>query len=243
MYVPIFTVLSLLCLTRDNKLTLINNNQGSHWTLDMAANSDVFLRSLNDIYEAKLPAGGAPFDPKESHIQCFPHVINTCVQHTIKALNNGVDTDINDDEGTTSDNDDDKRSSVEGSNESDDSDEGSSDEKSNSERSNDGGATGGGGSGEDSEKDAPTSGVPGDPINKIRALVRGIRASGQRQEQFTNVILGGNQYGWWKDGQGQAMLIKQKQLLRDVRTRWDSTYQMLVRVREPRQVSLLLDIT
>jgi hypothetical protein len=78
------------------------------------------------------------------------------------------------------------------------------------------------------------------PVNKIRALVKRIRASRQRQEQFNNFILGGNQYGWWKDGQGKAMLIKLKQVLQDVRTRWDSTYQMLVRARELRQVSLLL---
>jgi hypothetical protein len=71
------------------------------------------------------------------------------------------------------------------------------------------------------------------PVNKIRALVRGIRASGQRQEQLNNVILGGNQYGWWMDGQGEAMLI-------NVRTQWNSTYQMLVRARELRQVSFKL---
>ncbi|KAF8233348.1 hypothetical protein L208DRAFT_1126272, partial [Tricholoma matsutake] len=37
----------------------------------------------------------------------------------------------------------------------------------------------------------------------------------------------GNQYGWWKDGQGKVVTIKPKQLLQDVRTWWDSTYQML----------------
>jgi hypothetical protein len=52
--------------------------------MDMAANNDVFLRSLGDLYKEKLP--DVSFDPKESRIQCFPHVINTCVQHTIKAL-------------------------------------------------------------------------------------------------------------------------------------------------------------
>jgi hypothetical protein len=171
----------------------------------MAANNDAFIRSLGDIHGTKLP--NVSFNPKECRIMCFPHIINTCVQHTIKALNNGVDTDIDD--------------------------IAENEEGSDNEMNDDGG----GGNGNSSEEDIAISGVPGDPLNKIRAIVRGIRASGQRQEQFTNVILGGNQYGWWKDGQGNVVTIKPMQLLRDVKTRWDSTYQMLVRFREFRQVS------
>jgi hypothetical protein len=187
----------------------------------MAANNDTFLQSLRDIHQAKLP--DVSFNPKESRIQCFPHVINTCVQHTIKALNNGVDTDSDSDKGSDDE-----------SNEGSDGDSEDSDEESDGD---DDGGGGGGGGGDDSDEDVV---VPGDPLNKIRALVRGIRASGQRQEQFANVILGGNQFGWWKDIQGNAVSIERRQLLRDVKTRWDSTYQMLVRVREFRQVSLLL---
>jgi hypothetical protein len=185
--------------------------------MDMAANNNVFIRSLGDIHETELP--NVSFNPKECRIMCFPHVINTCVQHTLKALNNGVDTDIDD----VVDSDSDLDAS------DDDDSEGSDDE---------GGDDDGGGNGNSSEEeDVAISDVPGDPLNKVRAIIRGIRASGQRQEQFTNVILGGNQYGWWRDGQGSVVTIKPMQLLRDVRTRWDSTYQMLVRFREFRQVS------
>src|SRR5271155_3150972 len=52
----------------------------------------------------------------------------------------------------------------------------------------------------------------GDLLNKARGLIRKICSSGQRFEHFTNVIKGGNQYGWWKDAQGSAMTIEPKQL-------------------------------
>jgi hypothetical protein len=198
--------------------------------MDMAANNNAFIRSLGDIYETELP--NVSFNPKESRIMCFPHVINTCVQHTLKALNNGVDTDIDDIVPVENEHDSDLDLYVS----DDDDSEGSDDEKNDDE----GGGGNGGGNGNvntSKEENIAISNVPGDPLNKIRAIVRGIRASGQRQEQFTNVILGGNQYGWWKDGQGNVVTIKPMQLLRDVKTRWDSTYQMLVRFREFRQVS------
>jgi hypothetical protein len=126
-------------------------------------------------------------------------------------------------EGSKNDHDD------KGSDDEQSDDKVSSGEKSDDKGSDDG-SGGGGGDGNSGEGDVAISNVPGDPLNKIRALVRGICASGQQQEHFTNVILGGNQYGWWKDGQSKVMMIKPKQLLRDVKTRWDSTYQMLVRV-------------
>jgi hypothetical protein len=189
----------------------------------MAANNDAFLRSLGDIYKRLPPNLAVSFDFKDCRIQCFPHVINTCVKHTLKALSSGVDAvtqaDERDGEG--------------------DSDEGSDEDKGGDEDSD-----------EDEGGDEGTNidtGLEdwshGDLLNKARGLIRKIRSSGQRSERFTNVIKGGNQYGWWKDAQGSAMTIEPKQLLRDVKTRWDSTYQMLTRLREFRQVSLLSSFT
>jgi hypothetical protein len=173
----------------------------------MASNNDAFLRSLGDIYQQLPPNITVSFHFKDCRIQCFPHVINTCVKHTIKALNNGVDADARADERVGE--------GDEGSDEDEGGDDGTDIVTSLEDRS------------------------PGDLLNKARGLIRKIRSSGQRFERFTNIIKGGNQYGWWKDAQGSAISIQPKQLLRDVKTRWDSTYQMLVRLREFRQVSLL----
>src|SRR5271155_640865 len=179
----------------------------------MAANNDAFLRSLGDVYKQLPPNLAVSFDFKDCRIQCFPHVINTCVKHTIKALNSGVDT------VTQADEQDGEGDSDEGSDEDEGGDEGTNIDTGLEDQSH------------------------GDLLNKARGLIRKICSSGQRSERFTNVIKGGNQYGWWKDAQGSAMTIEPKQLLRDVKTRWDSTYQMLTRLREFRQVSLFSSFT
>ena len=76
-----------------------------------------------------------------------------------------------------------------------------------------------------------------DPITRIRKIVMAIRASGQRRDALTIWIETGNKSGLFVMN-GKPVQIQAKQLLRDVRTRWDSTYQMLKRSIEMRLVSL-----
>jgi hypothetical protein len=79
------------------------------------------------------------------------------------------------------------------------------------------------------------------PIGRARNVVRLIRGSGMRREAFEEVIRNGNDRGWFKEGQPpKAVKIKSLQLLRDVRTRWDSVYLMLNRLREMRPVSFTM---
>jgi hypothetical protein len=86
--------------------------------------------------------------------------------------------------------------------------------------------------GED-DSDSP----PSDPIAHARKVVHAIRGSGMRREAFEEVIVNGNTKGWFKSGQPpKTIQIKNLQLLRDVRTRWDSEYHMLNRLRELRPV-------
>ena len=81
--------------------------------------------------------------------------------------------------------------------------------------------------------------VARDPIALGRNVVRIIRASGTRRDAFNEVIENGNARGWFVVGQPpnqNTITVKPKQLLRDVRTRWDSVYYMLNRLREMRPV-------
>ena len=81
--------------------------------------------------------------------------------------------------------------------------------------------------------------VARDPIALGRNVVRIIRASGTRRDTFNEVIENGNARGWFVVGQPpnqNTITVKPKQLLRDVRTRWDSVYYMLNRLREMRPV-------
>lgn len=93
---------------------------------------------------------------------------------------------------------------------------------------------------EDDDTNIQNPNVPTDLLGKIRSLVKAIRASGQRQSSFDQVVLSGNNSGWWKDDTGAPIVIKPLKFLRDVRTRWDSTYQMLVRVLMFKQVKSLV---
>jgi hypothetical protein len=75
-----------------------------------------------------------------------------------------------------------------------------------------------------------------DPISRLRKIVTAIRASGRRREALTTWIENGNKSGLFVL-QNRSVEIKPMQLLRDVRTRWDSTYHMIKRCIEMRLVS------
>jgi hypothetical protein len=94
---------------------------------------------------------------------------------------------------------------------------------------------------DDDDDETPSNNkVPNDLLGKVRSLVKAIRASGQCQASFDQVIASGNDAGWWKDEMGEPITIKPLKFLRDVRTRWDSTYQMLVRLLMFKQVSFIV---
>jgi hypothetical protein len=90
---------------------------------------------------------------------------------------------------------------------------------------------------EEDDADTQNDGVSADLLGKVRSLVKAIRASGQRQASFDQVVSSGNDAGWWKDANDAPIAIKPLRFLRDVKTRWDSTYQMLVRFRTFKQVN------
>lgn len=75
-----------------------------------------------------------------------------------------------------------------------------------------------------------------DPIALGRKVVTAMRASGQRRDRFENLIRDGNTRGWFKE-QGEVIQLDFLQLLHDVRTRWDSVYKMIHRLRTMRPVS------
>jgi len=77
------------------------------------------------------------------------------------------------------------------------------------------------------------------PIALARMVVRVIRGSGSRQDTFDDIIVRSNAKGWFKQGKpSQIVQVKPLQLLRDVRTRWDSVHHMLKRLHEMRPVCL-----
>lgn len=78
------------------------------------------------------------------------------------------------------------------------------------------------------------------PVGLARAAVQAIRGSGTRRDAFHEVIEDGNKKEWFKGQDGNAVKLPNRQLLRDVKTRWDSVYQMIGRLRQLRPVCSLL---
>lgn len=76
-----------------------------------------------------------------------------------------------------------------------------------------------------------------DPIALGRNIVRVIRASGQRRDDFHNTIRNGNENKYFKDRNDQPVQLPELELLHDVKTRWDSVYFMIMRLLKLRLVS------
>lgn len=75
-----------------------------------------------------------------------------------------------------------------------------------------------------------------DPVGLARDTVRAIRGSNQRRTNFEQTIISGNDnQSFIQDG--VIVPLPVSQLVRDVRTRWDSSYLMIRRIRTLRQVS------
>jgi hypothetical protein len=85
-----------------------------------------------------------------------------------------------------------------------------------------------------------SAGLKRDPIKRAWNLIRFLRASDHRKLGFQKCIINGNAQGWFTerkpDGTRQPLLVPPKELLRDVKTRWDSVYYMICRLRALRPV-------
>lgn len=68
-------------------------------------------------------------------------------------------------------------------------------------------------------------GISLDPLKHVRRLVRFLRSSDQRKEEFKQFIITGNAGKWF--GEKETDQVPVLEPLRDVKTRWDSVYLML----------------
>jgi hypothetical protein len=84
-------------------------------------------------------------------------------------------------------------------------------------------------------------GMKRDPLARARRVICLLRSSDEHRTKFQAFIKNGNICHMFnrKDADGNLVptTVEQLELLRDVKTRWDSVYLMLLRLRELRPVS------
>jgi hypothetical protein len=88
------------------------------------------------------------------------------------------------------------------------------------------------------EDQAWFSGMNRDPIKHTRAIVRILRSSDQRKQDFKEVIKNRNKSGWFRGINSFAIVVPNLEPLRDVKTRWVSIYTMIEHLVVLRPVSI-----
>jgi hypothetical protein len=199
------------------------------------------------------------FHHLNNRIRCFPHIINICVSHIIasctrvskeylESLRCGDDDDISFSSLNIENDDDDDDDDDDGDDDDGDGDDGDGDDDDNDD-DDDG----------DDDDDIPFprrarqhiprlklqkikldglsaeevawfSNIKRDPIKRARRVIRILRSSDQRKRQFKQVIKNGNDSGWFRDANSSTIKVPDVEPLRDVKTRWDSTFMMIERL-------------
>jgi hypothetical protein len=189
------------------------------------------MRELQSVLAKRELATMVSFDPLNHRIWCYAHIINICSSHIIASMTSTpasylaqlkVPRDSNytthggsDDE---SDDDDDPHRDFDELDLCSDLYEGLGSAKLKSW----------------------VAGIRRDPLRRARRLVRILRASDERRRGLQQFIQDGNERGWFTttddNGKRTKIQVPALQLLRDVKTRWDSVFMMLQRLRHLRPV-------
>lgn len=207
-----------------------------YFSMDNASNNHTTMVNLLKLLKKRHPGMTFTFDPVANRICCFAHIINLCTQAVIKALNNATMEDVI--RGRSKD-----KQSPDNPDNSDNDDTDTDTDTDNSQdpqlaadafalyaRVLPAGPF-------SSKKPSPR------PLDRARTLVTTIRKSGKRRDGLQQAIIEGNNNGYFRKPSpipGQepvAFRLPLVQLLRDVPTRWDSTYYMLERLQILRPVS------
>jgi hypothetical protein len=90
------------------------------------------------------------------------------------------------------------------------------------------------------KKELYLAAVRGNTLQRARDVVNTIRVSNSRRNQFRDIIISGNQSELFCNDTGEKIQLPVVELLRDEKTRWDSTFIMINRLRNVRQVRVHL---
>jgi hypothetical protein len=195
------------------------------------------MRKLQSLLgERETAVTKVDFDHLNHRIRCYAHIINICSSHIIASVTSTSKSYLSDLEapvhldyvacgGPSDDESDDEQGD-------DDYDPGH--DIGNIEPAGCFDARG------DAELARWFAGFKRDPLRCAQRLVQFLHSSDQCREGLCKFIEDGNSRGWFtgKDGDGSRITLRipQLQLLRDVKTQWDSVYMMLEHLRQLRPV-------
>lgn len=177
------------------------------------------------------------FDPLKHRVRCYAHIINICSSHIISSMTSVSEQYLSDlkvpvDTGRVFRADDDDLDDDD-INANEDIDEFQLDDVY-----------------DDRDKSSLKEwfeSIKRDPLRRARRIIRLLRSSDQRREGFRMFIQDGNKRNWFyektRGGKRSPVQVPELQLLRDVKTRWDSVYLMLHRLRLLRPVSSSQDLS
>lgn len=183
------------------------------------------MRKLQSLLESRETT---TFNPKKQRVRCYAHIINICSSHVVAAITSKS-----------------KSKSIPSSSETlvDSDDSGDSDDQWDDGKVDASDDDLGPPDISDLNSEEWFEGIERDPLKRARRIVRLLRSSDQRKEEFRKFIRDGNELGFFmsenEDGKHVPVKVEDLQLLRDVKTRWDSVYLMVRRLRQLRPVSYL----
>lgn len=191
------------------------------------------MEALESLLKNRENATEIGFDANDHRIRCYAHIINLCSSHIVasttptpKSYLSDLKVPVDSNHVTLDDSDDEA--------DSDDEDSGFDCDiyESQLAESLDGR--------EDPVLERWCSGIRRDPVRRARKLVNFLRASDQRKEGLRKAIQDGNKSNEFigKDKKGKPIVVQvpELELLKDVKTRWDSVYMMLERLRQLKPV-------
>ena len=195
------------------------------------------MRQLQSLLAEHETAIAVSFDSLNHRVRCYAHIINVCSSHVVASITSTSNSYLPKlDPNQPYDDDDDDDDDDDGNDSDNGDDECPGDVNSSCELADCYDVHG------DPKLKSWVAGIKRDPLKCARKLVRFLRSSDQRREGFRTFIQNGNVHGWFtmkdNDGKRVSVDVPQLQLLRDVKTRWDSVYMMLDRLRQLRPVCL-----
>jgi len=200
------------------------------------SNNTVAMEELQDLLEDLLAKRRitkvVSFDHTKNRIQYYTHIINICSSHVVSSFTSTpisylaqLNIPLDPDYATYSDPDSDNESSHSDNNY------------------------------QDFELDLPccyshqdssglqawVKGIKHNPLRHAQRVIHLLHSSDKHRIAFLKLIQNGNEHGWFnmkdKDGKHIAGDVLELQLLRDVKTQWDSVYMMLMCLRVLQPVS------